>query len=275
MKATKRQKITSWIVLIILVVIAIAPMSLTVINSFKSSSEITRDPLSISFSAGLENYKKAWKYGLFSTGIVNSIKLCFAAVMTALVGGVLSAYVIANKKIKGTGIIMVYFLVAMTVPFQMFLVPLYSAFAKLNLLGNHYAVGIIIGATNIPLSVTLMRTFFLKVPKELEEQARIDGAGTWHVMRKIIIPLVSPGIITVATIVALNTWNEYLLTSTFLIGNENFTATMGMLSLVSVNLTDPGTNLAGAMLLIGPILAIFLLLQRYFIEGMVGGAVKG
>ena len=149
------------------------------------------------------------------------------------------------------------------------------SFAKLKLLGNHYAVGIVIGACNIPFAVTLMRTFFLNVPKELEEQARIDGAGNWQVMIRIILPLVSPGIITVATIVALNTWNEYLLTSTFLIGNENFTATMGMLSLVSANLTDPGTNLAGAMLLIGPILAIFLMLQKYFIEGTVNGSVKG
>ena len=86
MKATKRQKIISLIVLLILVVVCIAPMSLTFINSFKPSPDITRNPLSVSFAAGLENYRKAWKYGLFATGFVNSMKLCVAAILTALFG---------------------------------------------------------------------------------------------------------------------------------------------------------------------------------------------
>ncbi len=275
MRTTKGQRRISTIVLMIFVIICIAPLSLTVLNSFKESPEITRNPLSISFSAGLENYRRAWKYGRFSGGFLNSIKLCFSAIITALTGAVLSAYVIANKKIKGTWIITIYFLVAMTIPFQLFLVPLYSTFAKYGLLGNHFAVGMIIGACNLPFSVTLMRTFFLGVPRELEEQARIDGAGTWQVIRRIILPIISPGIITVAIIVGLNSWNEYLLTATFLMGEKNFTATMGMLSLISVNLTDPGTNLAGAVILIGPVLAFFLTMQKYFIEGIVSGSVKG
>lgn len=275
MRATKRQKWVSTIVLVFLACVCIGPLSLTFLNSFKDSQEIIRNPLTISFSAGLQNYSRAWEYGHFARGFVNSIKLSFSAIATALVGSVLAAYVIANKKVRGTSFITVYFLVAMTIPFQMFLVPLYSTFAKLGLLGNNYAVGVIIGACNLPFSVTLMRTFFLGVPRELEEQARIDGAGTGQVIRNIILPMISPGIITVAIIVGLNSWNEYLLTSTFLMGEKNFTATMGMQSLISVNLTDPGTNLAGAVILIGPALAFFLTMQKYFIEGIVSGSVKG
>ena len=100
------------------------------------------------------------------------------------------------------------------------LIPLYYAFAKLNLIGNIPATSLILSAMFMPLSVFLMRTFFLNVPKELEDAARIDGANTgqviWHVMR----PVVSPGLITVGILIGLQSWNEYLVSSTFLQGGK-------------------------------------------------------
>ena len=132
---------------------------------------------------------------------------------------------LSGYRIKGSGIILTYFMMAMTVPIQLFLFPLYYAFAKLNLIGNIPATSLILSAMFMPLSVFLMRTFFLNVPKELEDAARIDGANTgqviWHVMR----PVVSPGLITVGILIGLQSWNEYLVSSTFLQGEKNFTAT--------------------------------------------------
>jgi raffinose/stachyose/melibiose transport system permease protein len=164
-------------------------------------------------------------------------------------------------------------MVSMTVPIQLFLFPLYFAFAHLNLLGNVYAVGVVIAALNLPLSIFLMRTFFLKVPHEIEEAALVDGASAGQVLLHVMLPVVSPGLITVAIISGLNAWNEFLISSTFLQGN--YTATLGYLSMNGTFSTNEGVMMAGAVILIVPVIVVFVILQRYVVDGLVSGAVKG
>lgn len=263
------------LVLIILAVICLAPILLVLINSFKTNVEIVSNPLSWPRVLHLENYIQAWKTGNFSTGFINSIKLTGCTVIIVLITSSLAGYVLSGKRIKGSGVILMYFMMAMTVPIQLFLFPLYYAYAKLNLIGNIFATSFILAALYMPLSVFLMRTFFLNVPKELEESARIDGAGTaqviWHIMR----PVVSPGLITVAILIGLQSWNEYLISSTFLQGAKNFTATLGFLAMNGSYGSDMGVMMAAAFTLIGPIIVFFLCTQRYFVDGLVSGAVKG
>ena len=253
------------LVLIVLVIICLAPIALVVINSFKTNTEIVSNPLSWPFVLHLENYIQAWKTGNFSVGFINSVKLTGCTVLIVLVTASLAGYVLSGKRIKGSGVILMYFMMAMTVPIQLFLFPLYYAYAKLNLIGNILATSFILAALYMPLSVFLMRTFFLNVPKELEESARIDGAGTWQVIWHIMRPVVSPGLITVAILIA----------STFLQGAKNFTATLGFLAMNGSYGSDMGVMMAAASTLIGPIIVFFLCTQRYFVDGMVSGAVKG
>lgn len=125
------------------------------------------------------------------------------------------------------------------------------------------------------MPVFLMRTYFLKVPYELEEAARIDGANTFQVFTRVMLPIVSPGLITVAVIVGLFSWNEYLLSTTLLQGEANFTATLKFLNLNGTFSKDYSVIMAGAVIMIVPMIIIFLLLQKKFIEGMASGAVKG
>lgn len=263
------------VVLLILGIICLAPIALVFINSFKTNVEIVSNPLSLPVVLHLENYIEAWTTGNFSAGFMNSIKLTGCTVLIILITSSLAGYVLSGKRIKGSGGILLYFMMAMTVPIQLFLFPLYYAFAKLNLIGNIPATSFILAALYMPLSVFLMRTYFLNVPKELEESARIDGAGTaqviWHIMR----PVVSPGLITVAILIGLQSWNEYLISSTFLQGAKNFTATLGFLAMNGSYGSDMGIMMAAAFTLIGPIIIFFLCTQRYFVDGMVSGAVKG
>ena len=147
--------------------------------------------------------------------------------------------------------------------------------AERNLIGNIPATSFILAALYMPLSVFLMRTYFLNVPKELEESARIDGADTKPVILRIMMPVVSPGMITVAILIGLQSWNEYLISSTFLQGAKNFTATLGFLAMNGSYGADMGIMMAAAFILIGPIIVFFLLTQRWFVDGMVSGAVKG
>jgi raffinose/stachyose/melibiose transport system permease protein len=251
------------------------PLSLVGINSFKAHREIVKNPLALPEIMDTENYSQAWEFGKFQRGFVNSIKLSGTAIITVLFCSSLAGYVLAGKKIRLWPLVMIYFMVAMTVPIQLFLFPLYYVFAKLDLLGNVHAVGVVLAALNMPLAVFLMRSFFLGVPKELEEAAMIDGAGTVQVLIRVMLPLVSPGLITVAVIVGLQSWNEYLITSTFLQGESNFTATLGFLSMNGTYTIDQGLMMAAAVIMIGPVIIFFIAVQRFFIDGLVSGALKG
>lgn len=279
MNTKQKQKagsVLSMIVLVVFCIISLLPILMVVTNSFKNHEEIIRNPLSVGFSAGFNNYIKAWKSTDMALSLWNSIKYTGSTCIVVILFSTLAAYALSKRNLKGTGVILLYFMISMTVPVQLFLVPLYSFYAKHKLLSNHFAVSLINAACSLPLAITLMRTYFLGIPKELEEAAIIDGASTMTTVNKIVFPLVSPGLITVTIITWLNSWNEYLVTATFLQGKKNFTA---MLSLMSLNgahsAADQGINMAAAAILIIPVIIIFVVLQRYFVDGLVSGSVKG
>lgn len=275
MKEKKTAGVLTHIMLLLLASICLVPFLLAFINSFKIHSSIMKSPLSINFSAGTANYLSAWRAAEFSRTILNSLLYMSTSVLVVVFCSVPAAYVLSGKKVRGTGMVMMYFMFAMTVPVQMFLVPLYKTYARFHLLGNIPMVALILAALNLPLAITLLRTFFLGIPRELEEAATVDGANTRQIIQYVILPVISPGIVTVAIITALNTWNEFLVSSTFLLGKNNFTALLALMSINNTNMQNYGINLAATIILIAPIIVIFLLLQRKFIDGIVAGSVKG
>lgn len=275
MKPKKWSQIVQWLIIAVMIIIALFPLYLVVINAFKTHAEIVENPLSFPVQLYWGNFVKAWKTGNFGTGFFNSVKLTLATTLLVLFASAPAGYVLGMKKFRGMRLVQVYFLLAMTAPVQLFLFPLYAFLSKAGLLGNIYAVCFIIAAINLPLSVMLMRSFFMKIPTQIEESARLDGANTLQLLSYIIMPIVRPGIITVAVLTVLNAWNEYLISSTFLQGEKNFTIMLGYLSLNGGSVTfDQGMKMAGALMIIGPVLIFFMSLQRYFVDGLTNGSVK-
>jgi raffinose/stachyose/melibiose transport system permease protein len=265
----------SHLVLAVFAVIALIPLVLVLINSFKDNSEILGNPFLLPQSFDVDNFVTAWNYGKFGMGFVNSILLTGTTVVVVLICSSLAGYVLAGQKVKTWPIIMVYLTMAMTVPIQLFIFPLYSVVAGAGLTDNVVVVGVILAAINMPFATFLMRTFFLNVPLEIEEAALVDGVNTFQLVRRILFPMVRPGLITVGVIVGLNAWNEFLISSTFLQDSDTKTLTLGFLTMNGTFSTDIGTMMAGALILIVPILAVFIALQRYVVDGMASGAVKG
>lgn len=262
--------------LLVLVVISITPVLLVVVNSFKLHADIVRNPLAIHFNAGLRNYVQAWNDMDMTRSLWNSIKYTGSTCMVVILFSTLAAYALAGKSLIGSNGILLYFMITMTVPVQLFLVPLYSFYAQNKLLSNHFAASLINAACSLPLAISLMRTYFLSIPKELEEAAKIDGASIPQTLVRLVLPLVSPGIITVTIITWLNSWNEYLVTTTFLQGKKNFTALLALMSLNGAqSARDHGINMAATAILIVPVILMFIFLQNYFIDGLVSGSVKG
>ncbi|MFB2597871.1 carbohydrate ABC transporter permease [Herbiconiux sp. P17] len=265
----------SHLVLATFAVIALIPLVLVLINSFKDNSEILGNPFVLPQSFDIDNFVTAWNYGKFGLGFVNSILLTGTTVVVVLICSSLAGYVLAGQKVRTWPIIMVYLTMAMTVPIQLFIFPLYSVVAGAGLTDNVFVVGVILAAINMPFATFLMRTFFLNVPLEIEEAALVDGVNTFQLVRRVLFPMVRPGLITVGVIVGLNAWNEFLISSTFLQDSDTKTLTLGFLTMNGTFSTDIGTMMAGALILIVPILAVFIAVQRYVVDGMASGAVKG
>ncbi|MEL7610566.1 MAG: carbohydrate ABC transporter permease [Bacillota bacterium] len=274
-KKLPKRPSASLAILIVLGLVSVLPLLLVLLNSFKSHNQILTNPFTLPRTMAPQYYIYSWEVGKFGEGFINSLKLTGTAIITSILASSSIGYVLATRRVKTWKPLTLYFMMATTVPLQLFLLPLYTMFVKMNLMGNVYAVGVAIAAWGLPMPIFLMRTYFLKVPYELEEAARIDGANTFQVFTKVMLPIVSPGVITVAVISGLFSWNEFLLSSTLLQGEKNFTATLRFLNLNGTFSRDLSVIMSGAVIMIVPMIILFLLLQRKFIEGMSSGAVKG
>lgn len=264
-----------YIALSVLLIITLFPIALLILNSLKPSTEIVQNPLLLPSQVRWDNFTRAWEDANFGRTLLNSAVLTGLTIILVCSTGSLTAYVLARRKIKTWKIITFYLLATTTAPIQLFLFPLYFGFARLGLINNPVAVAFIYTAVYSPFAIMLLRTYFLAVPRELEEAALIDGATHWQVFRRVYLPIVSPGILTVALIIGLYSWNEFLIATTFLQGQERLTAVVSFFLLSGQYSSDWGQIMAAALIIILPVVVLFILLQRRFIEGMAGGSVKG
>ncbi|HVX83081.1 MAG TPA: carbohydrate ABC transporter permease [Devosiaceae bacterium] len=267
--------VVTYVVLGIGAFIALFPIALLVLNALKPAAQIVVSPLALPSPIKWENFAHAWKDAHFSQTFVNSAVLTGLTIVLVCTTGSLTAYVLARKKIKSWKIWTFYLMATTTAPIQLFLFPLYFGYARLGLVNNPAAVSLIYTALYSPFAVMLLRTYFLAVPRELEEAALVDGASHWQVFSQVMLPIVSPGILTVALIIGLYSWNEFLIAATFLQKADKVTAVIGFYLLSGQYSSDWGEIMAAALLIVLPVVVLFLFMQRRFIEGMAGGSVKG
>lgn len=267
--------VVTYVVLGIGAFIALFPIALLVLNSLKPAAAIVVSPLSLPWPIKWDNFAHAWRDAHFSQTFVNSAVLTGLTIALVCTTGSLTAYVLARRKIKSWKIWTFYLMATTTAPIQLFLFPLYFGYARLGLINNPPAVSLIYAALYSPFAIMLLRTYFLAVPRELEEAALVDGASHWQVFSQVMLPIVSPGILTVALIIGLYSWNEFLIAATFLQKADKNTAVVAFNLLSGQYSSDWGEIMAAALLIVLPVVVLFLFMQRRFIEGMAGGSVKG
>jgi raffinose/stachyose/melibiose transport system permease protein len=267
--------LVAYFILAVAAVIALFPLSLMVISSLKKSAEIVANPLALPTTLQWANFARAWTDAQLGRSILNSAATTGFAVILICSTCSLAAYALARRTGPRLRWVSAYFLGTTTLPIQLYLFPLYFGFAHLGLIDNVFALSFIYTAVYSPFAIFLLRTYFLAIPRELEEAAVIDGASRWQVFRSVLLPLVSPGILTVALISGLNIWNEFLISSTFLQSHDQQTAVVRFYTLGGQYSSDWGEIMAAAILIVAPAVGFFLLMQRRFIQGMAAGSVKG
>jgi len=253
---------------------SLLPIALAVMNALKTTIEIGANPLSLPTSLHSENFTSAWRNAALGPSLLHSAEVALMTILMVCVTAAPCAYVLARQKGKLWRFVTFYFMATITVPVQLYLYPLYFIFAKLGLVNSMPAVALIYTAMFSPFAIFLLRTYVLGIPVALEEAAQVDGARPWQIFFHVILPMMRPGLITVAIIVGLNAWNEFVIAVTFLQNEGNVTAIVKFYNLTGQYSTDWGEMLAAAILIVLPVVLVFVALQRRFIDGMTSGAVK-
>ena len=266
--------IPSYTILALLFIFALGPIVILLMNSVKSTAEIGRNPIGFPEEILLENYEEAWEEGNYATTMRNSIILTGGTIVGTLTLAGLAAYALARLKLKGASIIAFYFLVGTSVPAQLFIIPLFFLWRELGLVNTHIGLIIIYCGLFSPFSTYLLRSYMIALPEEFIEAAKIDGASPWHVFRFIIMPLSWPGFLTAGLVVGLGVWNEFLFAVTFLPNAEYKPIATSLFAFQARFGRDWGLTSAGSVIMMLPVIVLFLLLQRRFIEGLTQGGLK-
>jgi raffinose/stachyose/melibiose transport system permease protein len=262
-------------VFLLLYFIAIAyPLFWMVINSFKNTADIFNDSWGLPKEWLFSNYATAWEQGV-SSYFVNSVIITVGTCLLTVLISALCAFGLTRFQIKGGKFLLLFVSAGLMFSPQSSLIPLYELIQQMGIFDTYWALILTFTAYRIPLTVLLIRSFFLSIPKELEESAYLDGATTLDVFGRIFLPMSKPILFTGVILTAYYAWNEFLFSLIFIQTEEVKPITSGLLVFKDALNTNWGVLMAGLVISALPLIVVFMLMQKYFVRGLADGSVKG
>ncbi|MBT2254411.1 carbohydrate ABC transporter permease [Priestia megaterium] len=276
-KERKKKRYTGitivYVGLIVYFIVIAYPLLWMIISSFKSTDEIFTHSWSMPHTWLIENYVTAWKSGI-SSYFLNSVIVTGASCFLTVLVSALGAYGLSRFEFQGKAFVLIICLGGLMLSPQVSLIPLYSIIQKLGIYNTHLALILPYVAYRIPLTILLIRAYFLSIPKELEEAARLDGCTSLGILFRIFIPMSTPILLTTTILTAYYTWNEFMFAIIFIDDDSLRTIPAGLMQFRDALQTDWGVLLAGLTISAAPIVMLFLFMQKYFIRGIANGSVK-
>lgn len=273
MKISK--KVILYVILAVLALIWIVPMLTLLLTAIKGKKDFYSGLSLFSVPAEIawDNFTNSITKGRLLTYMKNDLIVSGLKVPIGIVIEALAAFALTRLNIKHKTGWFVFFLVGMMLPMQTALVPINIIYSKLNLLNSYFGLFYVYVGFGISYGILILRGFFKGIPKDIDEAAYIDGCTRWQMFWRILLPIAKPAVATLIITDFLSTWNEYLLASVIINDNMKKTVPVGIMTFVGEHGTDYGYLCAGVLLSVIPVLAVYLIFQRYFVEGMAG-AVK-
>ncbi|MCX5144494.1 MULTISPECIES: carbohydrate ABC transporter permease [unclassified Streptomyces] len=260
--------------LLIYGLVSVYPFLWMVSAAFKDQVEVVRGGHLIPENPTFQTLVDTWNTLHFFDFFVNSLLVTLYTVVLTLVVYAAAGYAFAVLRFPGRGLLQKLFVSLLFVPGVTVMLPIVLLENKLGILGSHWGLVLPFVNGGAPLSILLMTGAFMAVPAELRDSARVDGASELRIFTGIYVPLARPALITVALLTAIPTWNEYLLTRVSLNDPSTYTLPLGLQTLSAENVPHYNNLMAGSLIVVIPVIVLFLSLQRYFVNGLVG-AVKG
>ena len=275
MQKKKRSKAVKLTVAAFITLLQIIPLAVVLLNSMRSNEEIGRQLVGVPTSFHFSNYVQAWVQGGYLQAYGNSLLIGIGSSVIVLLIVAFAVYGLTKMHCFFPRFFHTYFVAGLAVPTFAIIVPLFFFFYKVNLVNTHLGMILIYSAINISFNFMFMYAFFEGLPKELDEAARIAGAGEMQNFVYNVVPLAKPIFTSVLLIVFVNTWNEFLFSNTFLQQESMRTVSLKFYNFVGKSGSDFGFIYAAAIISILPIVVIYFLMQDSFVEGMTSGSVKG
>jgi multiple sugar transport system permease protein len=265
--------------MILLCLVMVLPLVAAVLASVKTPAEAAAvPPTYLPHALSLDSYQRLWAYQAgMPVYLWNSFATAMLAIGFTLALGIPAGFALARFPIPGREAVFVLLLMALIVPYQALLTPTFLMFAKLKLTNSVVGLAIIHTAIQFPFSIYILRNGFEAVPRELEEAAVVDGCTPVQVLIRIALPLVLPAVITVSLFAFIQSWNEFLGALVMMSRQDAFTLPLILAAArteTSLGGTGWGMLQAGVVISIVPCVAIYLLLQKYYVAGLLAGAVK-
>ena len=276
----KKKKISIWYIvkyvfLFGMLLFALVPLLQVFINSFRSDREVKTMPLGLPKQWVFNNYPETWPIGGYGQAYINSLLIAAVVIVVVLAVAGLGAYSFSKLEYKGRGFFNAYFFVAISLPGFLYIVPDYFIFNKLHLIDTRVGLMLVYIAMQIPFNMLLLKTFLAGIPRELEEAAKIDGCNELDSFMKITLPIAKPMFLTVAILVFVNVWNEYLWSNTFVTTEIIKPVATRFVKFTGEYGSDMAKIYTASVITIAPVIILYLLFSRKFIEGMTSGSVKG
>ncbi|MBU9714315.1 carbohydrate ABC transporter permease [Evansella tamaricis] len=279
MRGLMLSKITSWVLFILLSVLAVVqllPLVWLFFFSLKNNQEVFNlSPLAFPTEPKWENYVTVWTQGNINTYFFNSVWITAASVLLTVFVASFVTFAITRMKWKWNKLVLGLFMVAMMIPIHSTLIPLFSFYTTIGIMNHPLALIITYSAFNLPITIMILLGFYYTLPREVEEAAIMDGCSVHRLFFTIILPMTKPVLATTAIINMIYNWNEYVFVNTFISSDRFKTLTVGIQNFIGQYSTDWGAIGATLMISIIPILLAFFVLSNRIVEGITSGSVKG
>ena len=268
-------QVIMYLVLILLAFLFVYPFLWMLSASFKTQNEFFASGLKLlPESFRLDNFVRAWNNASFGIYFKNSIIVTVSVVVIVLMTTSLAGYVLGRYQFPGKKAIMGIFLASTTIPLVFTIIPVYELLKNIGLSQNLLGLILAESGGGHVIFLMLFSSYYASLPKEMEEAATIDGCGFFQTYARVMFPLAKPIMVTVVIMQFIWTWNSFLLPLIVTLNNPKIrTLAVGLYALRGENVVDWTGIAAGASIAIGPVVLIFILLQRYFVDG-IAGAVK-
>lgn len=264
-----------YLLLTLFMLIVLIPIWGALMSAFKANAEIASSPFSLPQTWTLENFQEAWTVGKFNVFFKNSVIVTTIVVFASVFLSTMSGYAFGRLPLPGKSILFPLMLVGYMVPFEAVIIPLYNWMGALGLRNTYWALILPQIGLSVSFGTLWMSSFFETAPKELIDAAAIDGASRWQTLWLILWPLSKPATTTLIVLIFMWTWNEFLLALVMVQSEAMRTLPVGLAFFQGRFSSNLPLMAAGAIIVALPTILIYILFQRFFIRGMLGGAIKG
>jgi multiple sugar transport system permease protein len=262
--------------LTVFLVFVLVPILWTLLTSLKTEREVLSGAAHLfPTMPTLGNYAEVWAQGSFSTYFLNSIFVSLTSVIFISTMSVMNGYALSRFRFRGKQAFMIVLLCTQLLPAVIFLVPLFMTFKAFHLINTPFSLIIFYTAMQAPFSTLLMKGFISNIPRQIDEAAMIDGASRGTIIFKIVMPLAVPGLVATAAFAFIGCWNEFIAAFTLISSNKFFTVPVGLKFMIGEYDVSYASLAAGSVIALVPAILLFAYIQRYLVEGLGSGSVKG